>query len=172
MSGSSPGTERGPLPARISARIAAWDRRFAEVAGRPSTAGVAEQLLELAAQLEQLRQVDGDACDLRWQRLAQLAAVHGLGVQDAVHQCLRWLVVLLSVILPSSLVAAVYGMNFAPHSSPWAMPELFFYWGYPAVLVIMAGLMVLALLALRRARGLTLPGAPSSRAPGTAESSR
>jgi len=144
-----------------AADLSAWDRRFAALLAQPSGASVAGELLALAAALEQAREAGAgaEACDRRWQRLAQLSSVYGLGAQVAVHRCLRWLVVLLSVILPPLLVATVYGMNFSPHVSPWSMPELFFYWGYPAVLLIMGGLMVMAALAVRRARGLTLPGA-------------
>lgn len=148
-----------------AADLSAWDRRFGALLAQPAREGVAEELLALAAVLEQAREAGAgaEACDQRWQRLAHLSSVYRLGVQVATQRCLRWLVVLLSVILPPSLVAAVYGMNFSPHVSPWSMPELFFYWGYPAVLLIMGGLMVMAVLALRRARGLTLPGALGAR---------
>jgi len=148
-----------------AADLTAWDRRFGALLAQPGRAGLAEELLALAAALEQAREAGAEveACDQRWQRLAQLSSVYRVGVQVAVHRCLRWLVILLSVILPPSLVAAVYGMNFSPHVSPWSMPELFFYWGYPAVLLIMGGLMVLSVLALRRARGLTLPGTLGAR---------
>ena len=148
-----------------AADLSSWDRRFTDLLGRADSGGVAEELLALAAELEQARAAGAGsaACDLRWQRLTQLSSLHSLGVHVAAQRCLRWLVVLLTVILPPSLVAAIYGMNFSPHVSPWSMPELFFYWGYPAVLLIMGGLMLMALLAVRRARGLALPGASNAR---------
>jgi len=34
----------------------------------------------------------------------------------------------------------VYGMNFNTATSPWSMPELNWYWGYPAVWLVMAAI--------------------------------
>jgi magnesium transporter len=45
----------------------------------------------------------------------------------------------------------LYGMNFDPQASPWNMPELEWYWGYPAVLLVML-LMVSGLLYYFRRR--------------------
>jgi magnesium transporter len=37
-----------------------------------------------------------------------------------------------------TFVAGIYGMNFDPEKSPWSMPELSWYWGYPFSLLVMA----------------------------------
>jgi magnesium transporter len=37
-----------------------------------------------------------------------------------------------------SFVAGVYGMNFNTELSPWNLPELDWYFGYPLALLIMA----------------------------------
>lgn len=153
--------------ADFDTQLVDWDQRFGQLPKMLSTEELAPELLApellaLGAALEQAR-ADGAsnrACDQRWQRLAQLSAIATLGTQVALHRSLRWLVVLLSLVLPSALLASIYGMNFAPQVSPWSMPELFFYWGYPAVLLIMGGLMLMAAFALRRARFLSLSVAP------------
>jgi len=146
--------------------LSAWDRRCAELTSAAATRATPELLLELAAELEQARAAgaENDAVDQRLRRLSDLGLLLGLGATAGIHRCLRWLVVLLSLILPPGLVAAIYGMNFEPHASPWSMPELLLYWGYPAVLLIMVGLMLLAVLFLRRARWLWTPGSSFERA--------
>jgi hypothetical protein len=144
-------------PASPAADLAAWDRSYADAGATRITP---EQLIDLAHQLEQARAAgaDDDAVDRRLRRLADLGSLYSLGQAAGIQRCLRWLVILLSLILPSGLVAAIYGMNFEPHASPWSMPELLLYWGYPAVLLIMLGLMLLGLLLLRRARWLLPSG--------------
>ncbi|HUP78499.1 MAG TPA: CorA family divalent cation transporter, partial [Pirellula sp.] len=41
-----------------------------------------------------------------------------------------------TIFMPLSFIAGVYGMNFEP-SSPWNMPELKWYYGYPFSLALM-----------------------------------
>ncbi|HEY9300468.1 MAG TPA: CorA family divalent cation transporter, partial [Phormidium sp.] len=38
---------------------------------------------------------------------------------------------------PLTFIAGVYGMNFNTETSPWNMPELNWYWGYPACWAVM-----------------------------------
>ena len=40
--------------------------------------------------------------------------------------------------LPLSFIAGIYGMNFNTQTSPWNMPELNWYFGYPFALTLMA----------------------------------
>ena len=60
-------------------------------------------------------------------------------VSNRMNEVMKVLTVLASIFIPLTFVAGVYGMNFDTHSSPWNMPELTWYWGYPAFW----GLMVL-----------------------------
>jgi magnesium transporter len=54
--------------------------------------------------------------------------------------------VISTIFIPLTFLVGVYGMNFNPDSSPWNMPELNWYWGYPAFwglcLLITTGLVV------------------------------
>jgi len=36
-----------------------------------------------------------------------------------------------------NFIVGIYGMNFDPEVSPWNMPELRWYWGYPLCWAIM-----------------------------------
>jgi magnesium transporter len=65
---------------------------------------------------------------------------------------MRVLTIISTVFIPLTFVVGVYGMNFDPDSSPWNMPELRWYWGYPAVMLAML-LAGLTLLYFFRRRG-------------------
>ena len=44
---------------------------------------------------------------------------------------MKTLTVVSSIFIPLTFIAGIYGMNFNPNASPWNMPELSWYWGYP-----------------------------------------
>ncbi|WP_315862511.1 CorA family divalent cation transporter [Thermosynechococcus vestitus] len=41
------------------------------------------------------------------------------------------------IFIPLTFIIAIYGMNVDPDASHWNMPELGWYWGYPARWVLM-----------------------------------
>ena len=43
----------------------------------------------------------------------------------------------LVLFIPLGFIAGLYGMNFDPEVSPWNMPELGWYLGYPLALMLM-----------------------------------
>ena len=65
------------------------------------------------------------------------------------HQWRHRYLTIISVIFMPHLLVGVYGMNFDPDSSPWNMPELRAYYGYPASLVFML-LVAIGLIAFFR----------------------
>lgn len=62
------------------------------------------------------------------------------------NETMRVLTVFAAVFIPLSFIAGVYGMNFNHPDSPWAMPELHWYYGYPLVwgvmIAVAAGLLI------------------------------
>jgi magnesium transporter len=62
------------------------------------------------------------------------------------------LTVIATIFIPLGFIAGVYGMNFDPDASPFNMPELEWYLGYPFALALMAAV-ALGLLAWFRRRG-------------------
>lgn len=60
------------------------------------------------------------------------------------------LTIIATIFIPLTFIVGVYGMNFDTSKSPWNMPELEWYWGYPAVLAMMAGLAGGMLIFFRR----------------------
>ncbi len=73
-------------------------------------------------------------------------------VSNRMNEVMKVLTIIATIFIPLSFVAGLYGMNFDPQASPWNMPELAWYWGYPAVLLVML-VMVGGLLAYFRRRG-------------------
>ncbi|MEQ8516930.1 MAG: CorA family divalent cation transporter [Chromatocurvus sp.] len=47
------------------------------------------------------------------------------------------LTIIATIFIPLTFIAGVYGMNFSHPDSPWAMPELGWYYGYPMVCGVM-----------------------------------
>jgi magnesium transporter len=53
------------------------------------------------------------------------------------NEIMKVLTIIATIFIPLSFISGLYGMNFNPGASPWNMPELNWYWGYPAALVLM-----------------------------------
>jgi len=71
-----------------------------------------------------------------------LMDVYLSSVSNRMNEVMKTLTVISSIFIPLTFIAGVYGMNFNPATSPWNMPELNAYWGYPLcwlVMLLMAG---------------------------------
>ncbi|MCG6968996.1 MAG: magnesium/cobalt transporter CorA [Gammaproteobacteria bacterium] len=67
------------------------------------------------------------------------------------NEIMRVLTVIATIFIPLTFIAGVYGMNFGNKSnSPWAMPELNWYYGYPVLWLIMLGVAAGMLYYFRR----------------------
>lgn len=68
------------------------------------------------------------------------------------NEIMRVLTIITTLFIPPTFLVGVYGMNFGDPNNPWAMPELFLRYGYPAVwLVILT--MIGGMLLLFKRRG-------------------
>ena len=73
-----------------------------------------------------------------------------LSVQsNRMNEIVKALTLISTVMLPLSFIAGVYGMNFKGEKSPYNMPELEWYFGYPFALGIMATIALSAVLWFR-----------------------
>lgn len=68
------------------------------------------------------------------------------------NEIMRFLTVMSSIFIPLTFLAGVYGMNFKHESSPYNMPELDWYYGYPLSLLLM-GVIALGLMIFFRHKG-------------------
>ena len=59
-------------------------------------------------------------------------------VSNRLNEVMRVLTVIATIFIPLTFIVGVYGMNFgANDKSPWAMPELRWYYGYPLLWLVM-----------------------------------
>lgn len=83
---------------------------------------------------------------------AGLLEVHLSIMNTRLNEVMKVLTIFATLFIPLTFIVGVYGMNFDPTVSPWNMPELRWFYGYPFVLALMAAVTV-AILALFRRRG-------------------
>ncbi|BAY25390.1 magnesium and cobalt transport protein CorA [Calothrix sp. NIES-2100] len=71
-----------------------------------------------------------------------LMDVYLSAVSNKMNEIMKLLTVVSSIFIPLTFVAGIYGMNFNTEKSPYNMPELNWYWGYPmcwAIMLAIAG---------------------------------
>ncbi|MBW4542017.1 MAG: magnesium/cobalt transporter CorA [Myxacorys chilensis ATA2-1-KO14] len=71
---------------------------------------------------------------------SSLMDVYLSSVSNKMNEIMKVLTVISTIFIPLTFVAGIYGMNFDPEKSPYNMPELDWYWGYPLCLALMLGI--------------------------------
>jgi magnesium transporter len=69
---------------------------------------------------------------------AGMLDVYLSSLSNRMNEVMKVLTIIATIFIPLTFIAGVYGMNFDPDTSPWNMPELRWYWGYPFSLALMA----------------------------------
>lgn len=73
-------------------------------------------------------------------------------ISNRTNEIMRVLTIIATIFIPLTFIVGVYGMNFSNEKSPWAMPELHWYYGYPLVWGLMLLITVGLLWYFRRQR--------------------
>jgi len=73
-----------------------------------------------------------------------LIEIYLSSINNRLNEIMKVLTVIATVFMPLTFIAGIYGMNFKTDVSPWNMPELSWYLGYPFAL----GLMCLTVLSM------------------------
>lgn len=68
---------------------------------------------------------------------SELVDLHISSVSVKINEVMKVLTVVATIFIPLSFIASVYGMNFDRTTSPWNMPELGWYLGYPFAILLM-----------------------------------
>jgi len=69
---------------------------------------------------------------------ASMLDVYLSSISYRLNDVMRVLTVIATIFIPLTFIVGVYGMNFSVNAnSPWAMPELHWYYGYPLLWLIM-----------------------------------
>jgi len=75
-------------------------------------------------------------------------------VSYRLNEIMRLLTIISTIFIPLTFVVGLYGMNFINPASPWAMPELRWYYGYPLVWLLMIVMVAGMLYFFRRKKWL------------------
>jgi len=78
-------------------------------------------------------------------------------IGNRTNEIMRVLTIISTIFIPLTFIAGVYGMNFHTDASPYNMPELDWYWGYPLCLAVMF-LIAIALLGFFHRKGWLFAG--------------
>lgn len=71
-------------------------------------------------------------------------------VSNRMNEVMKVLTIIATIFIPLTFIAGIYGMNFNPEASPLNMPELTWYWGYPAIMSIMGVIAVVMIIYFKR----------------------
>lgn len=79
-----------------------------------------------------------------------LLDVYLSSITHRTNEIMRVLTIIATIFMPLTFIVGLYGMNFAHPSSPWAMPELHWHYGYPMVWGVMLAVVAAMLWYFRR----------------------
>jgi magnesium transporter len=68
---------------------------------------------------------------------SSLTDIYLSAISNKMNEVMKLLTVISSIFIPLTFIAGIYGMNFDTTISPWNMPELNWYWGYPLCWLLM-----------------------------------
>ena len=74
--------------------------------------------------------------------LTGLIELHLAMSQAKINEVINLLTIVSTIFIPLTFLVGVWGMNFDTHDSPWNMPELSAYYGYPVALLVMLAIAV------------------------------
>lgn len=69
--------------------------------------------------------------------VSSLTDIYLSAISNKMNEVMKLLTVISSIFIPLTFIVGIYGMNFNNDKSPWNMPELDWYWGYPLCWLIM-----------------------------------
>jgi magnesium transporter len=76
--------------------------------------------------------------------------MHMSGLSNKMNEVMKVLTIIATIFIPLTFIAGIYGMNFNADTSPLNMPELNWYYGYPASLAVMGILALLMIYYFRK----------------------
>lgn len=71
-------------------------------------------------------------------------------VSNKMNEVMKVLTIIATIFIPLTFIAGIYGMNFDPAASPYNMPELQWYWGYPLSILSMVIVAIIMVIYFKR----------------------
>ncbi len=75
-------------------------------------------------------------------------------LSNKMNSVMKVLTIIATIFIPLTFIAGIYGMNFNSEKSPFNMPELNWYWGYPVALLAMTIVAAIMLVYFRKKKWL------------------
>lgn len=82
--------------------------------------------------------------------LSGMVDLYMSSISNKMNQVMQVLTIIATIFIPLTFIAGVYGMNFDPATSPFNLPELGWYWGYPMVWVVMIVVAILMIIYFKK----------------------
>jgi len=82
--------------------------------------------------------------------LASLLDIYMSTVSNRMNEIMKVLTMFATIFIPLTFIAGIYGMNFNLAKSPFNMPELNWYFGYPFALTLMLIVVIVMLIFFKR----------------------
>lgn len=86
--------------------------------------------------------------------IAGMLDIYMPSVSNKMNEVMKVLTIFASIFIPLTFIAGIYGMNFNPNISPYNMPELNWFLGYPFALTIMVIMSAIMILYFKRKKWL------------------
>ena len=82
--------------------------------------------------------------------LAGMLDIYLSSISNRMNEIMKVLTIFAAIFIPLTFIAGIYGMNFDPGSSPFNMPELKWYYGYPFALGLMGTIGIVLFIYFKR----------------------
>lgn len=79
-----------------------------------------------------------DIVETQHETMGEMLDVYLSSVSNRMNEVIKMLTIIGTIFIPLTFITGIYGMNFNTRVSPWNMPELNWYWGYPIIMGVMA----------------------------------
>ncbi|RJQ14395.1 MAG: magnesium and cobalt transport protein CorA [Nitrospiraceae bacterium] len=95
-----------------------------------------------------------DAIETFREMISGMLDIYLSSISNGMNEVMKVLTIFASIFIPMTLVSGIYGMNFNNERSPFNMPELNWYLGYPFALGLMLIIAIAMLFFFRKKRWL------------------
>ena len=134
------GLRRVALPNReVTRALLREDTEFVSPRSRTYLRDANDHATQIVEMVESYRELCSD-----------LMGVYLSSLSNKMNEIMKVLTIIATVFIPLSFVAGIYGMNFNSELSPWNMPELSWYLGYPFAVGLMLAIAVGFFIYFRR----------------------
>ena len=129
------------MPAGDLPKLRGWSHALAKTLDAVNTEDEYRRSIESAAAMDEyLRDVYDhtiqviDTVETLRDMVSGMLDIYLSSVSNRMNEVMKVLTIIATIFIPLSFIAGLYGMNFERSASPWNMPELGWYWGYPSAL--------------------------------------